>query len=149
MRERSVRGPEQRRLRNCGCRNLSSPITSSCCDCHIGSPRSVEHRQSKYLNNRAENSHQPTRQRERATKRFTSARSVERLCPPSAASPGTSNSAVTASAPRSTAVRWPLDSLPGTRSLARPRPPDPGLGDRPGPIQPCLHCQTVRTSRCR
>jgi putative transposase len=24
--------------------------------------RSVEHRQSKYLNNRAENSHQPTRQ---------------------------------------------------------------------------------------
>jgi putative transposase len=27
--------------------------------------RSVEHRQSKYLNNRAENSHQPARQRER------------------------------------------------------------------------------------
>ena len=26
----------------------------------------VEHRQSRYLNNRAENSHQPTRQRERA-----------------------------------------------------------------------------------
>jgi putative transposase len=34
--------------------------------------RSVEHRRSKYLNNRAENSHQPTRQRERAMKRFTS-----------------------------------------------------------------------------
>jgi hypothetical protein len=33
---------------------------------------SGEHRQSKYLNNRAENSHQPTRQRERAMKRFTS-----------------------------------------------------------------------------
>jgi putative transposase len=30
--------------------------------------RSVEHRRSKYLNNRAENSHQPTRQRERAMK---------------------------------------------------------------------------------
>ena len=30
---------------------------------------SVEHRQSRYLNNRAENSHQPTRQRERAMKR--------------------------------------------------------------------------------
>ncbi len=28
----------------------------------------VEHRRSKYLNNRAENSHQPTRQRERAMK---------------------------------------------------------------------------------
>ena len=35
--------------------------------------RSVEHRQSKYLNNRAENSHQPTRARERAMKKFTSA----------------------------------------------------------------------------
>jgi putative transposase len=33
---------------------------------------SVEHRQSKYLNNRAENSHQPTRQRERAMKGFRS-----------------------------------------------------------------------------
>ena len=30
---------------------------------------SVEHRRSKYLNNRAENSHQPTRQRERAMRR--------------------------------------------------------------------------------
>jgi len=29
---------------------------------------SAEHRQSRYLNNRAENSHQPTRQRERAMK---------------------------------------------------------------------------------
>lgn len=33
---------------------------------------SIEHRQSKYLNNRAENSHQPARQREHAMKRFTS-----------------------------------------------------------------------------
>ncbi len=33
---------------------------------------SVEHRRSRYLNNRAENSHQPTRQRERAMKRFKS-----------------------------------------------------------------------------
>jgi putative transposase len=32
----------------------------------------VEHRRSKYLNNRAENSHQPTRQRERAMKKFRS-----------------------------------------------------------------------------
>ncbi|MFJ1811323.1 MULTISPECIES: IS6 family transposase [unclassified Streptomyces] len=32
----------------------------------------VEHRQSKYLNNRAENRHQPTRQRERAMKGFRS-----------------------------------------------------------------------------
>jgi putative transposase len=41
--------------------------------------RSVEHRQSKYLNNRAENSHQPTRQREQAMKRFTSARHAQRF----------------------------------------------------------------------
>jgi putative transposase len=33
---------------------------------------SVEHRRSRYLNNRAENSHQRTRQRERAMKRFKS-----------------------------------------------------------------------------
>src|SRR6185369_11785098 len=40
---------------------------------------SVEHRQSRYLNNRAENSHQPTRQRERAMKRFKSARHAQRF----------------------------------------------------------------------
>ena len=40
---------------------------------------SVQHRQSKYLNNRAENSHQPTRQRERAMKRFKSARHAQRF----------------------------------------------------------------------
>ena len=39
----------------------------------------VEHRRSKYLNNRAENSHQPTRQRERAMKRFASARHAQRF----------------------------------------------------------------------
>jgi len=39
----------------------------------------VEHRRSKYLNNRAENSHQPTRQRERAMKRFTSPGHAQRF----------------------------------------------------------------------
>jgi putative transposase len=39
----------------------------------------VEHRRSKYLNNRTENSHQPTRQRERAMKRFTSAGHAQRF----------------------------------------------------------------------
>jgi putative transposase len=39
----------------------------------------VEHRQSKYLNNRAENSHQPTRQRERVMKKFTSAGHAQRF----------------------------------------------------------------------
>lgn len=40
---------------------------------------SAEHRQSKYLNNRAENSHQPTRQRERAMRRFTSPGHAQRF----------------------------------------------------------------------
>lgn len=39
----------------------------------------VEHRQSRYLNNRAENSHQPTRQRERRMKRFTSPRQAQQF----------------------------------------------------------------------
>jgi putative transposase len=40
---------------------------------------SVEHRRSRYLNNRGENSHQPTRQRERAMKRFTSPGHAQRF----------------------------------------------------------------------
>ncbi|MEV6117661.1 IS6 family transposase [Streptomyces sp. NPDC052109] len=40
---------------------------------------SVEHRSHKGLNNRAENSHQPTRQRERAMKGFRSVRAAQRF----------------------------------------------------------------------
>ncbi|MBC7925195.1 MAG: IS6 family transposase, partial [Bryobacteraceae bacterium] len=39
----------------------------------------VVHRQSRYLNNRAENSHQPTRQRERRMKRFKSPEHAQRF----------------------------------------------------------------------
>lgn len=39
----------------------------------------VEHRRHKGLNNRAENSHQPTRSRERQMKRFKSARHAQRF----------------------------------------------------------------------
>jgi putative transposase len=39
----------------------------------------VEHRSSKYLNNRAENSHQPTRQREKAMKNFRSTGAAQRF----------------------------------------------------------------------
>ena len=39
----------------------------------------VEHRQHKGLNNRAENSHQPSRRRERIVKRFKSARHAQRF----------------------------------------------------------------------
>jgi len=41
---------------------------------------SVEHRRSKHLNNRAENSHQPTRVRERVMKRFHSPGQAQRFC---------------------------------------------------------------------
>src|SRR3954468_23957660 len=40
---------------------------------------SIEHRRHKGLNNRAENSHQPTRRRERQMKRFKSARQAQRF----------------------------------------------------------------------
>jgi putative transposase len=40
---------------------------------------SVEHRQHKRLNNRAENSHQPTRQREQMMRRFKSAGHAQRF----------------------------------------------------------------------
>ena len=39
----------------------------------------IEHRQSRYLNNRAENSHQPTRVRERQMKRFKSPEQAQRF----------------------------------------------------------------------
>ncbi len=42
-------------------------------------PAGVEHRQSRYLNNRAENSHQPTRKRERVMQRFKSAGHAQRF----------------------------------------------------------------------
>jgi len=41
----------------------------------------VEHRQHKALNNRAKNSHQPTRVREKVMRRFKSARQLQRLAP--------------------------------------------------------------------
>jgi putative transposase len=44
----------------------------------------VEHRQSRYLNNRAENSHRPTRRRERQMQRFKSPRQAQRFLSPHA-----------------------------------------------------------------
>ena len=46
---------------------------------HRGLMASVPHRRSKYLNNRAENSHQPTRVRERVMKRFASPGQMQRF----------------------------------------------------------------------
>jgi putative transposase len=55
---------------------------------------SVAHRCSKYLNNRAENSHQPTRARERVMKRFASPGQAQRSCLRSAAYESTLGPAV-------------------------------------------------------
>ncbi|MFF8919344.1 IS6 family transposase, partial [Streptomyces sp. NPDC015032] len=46
---------------------------------HRGAMPSVEHRSSKYLNNRAENSHIPTRERERSMKGFRSVGTAQRF----------------------------------------------------------------------
>ncbi|MFD0229662.1 IS6 family transposase [Streptomyces hirsutus] len=51
----------------------------SCGAAHREVMPSVAHRQSKYLNNRAENSHQPTRQREQAMKGFRSVGGAQRF----------------------------------------------------------------------
>jgi putative transposase len=78
----------------------------------------VEHRRSKYLNNRAENSHQPTRQRERAMKRFASPGHAQRFLSTFSVISrlGTSDPVVTCFTPRNTAARWPTASAPGTTS---------------------------------
>ncbi|WP_095973405.1 IS6 family transposase [Rhodococcus erythropolis] len=49
---------------------------------HRTTMSTVEHRQNKYLNNRCENSHQPTRQRERAMKGFRTVGSAQRFLAP-------------------------------------------------------------------
>jgi putative transposase len=57
-------------------------VTDKLASCGVAHRRlipSVEHRRSKYLNNRAENSHQPTRARERAMKRFRSVGGAQRF----------------------------------------------------------------------
>ena len=66
---------------------------------------SVEHRRSKYLNNRAESSYQPTRQRERAMKASDLPASRSGSCPPSTAYPHTFGPAAICSPPRTTAAR--------------------------------------------
>jgi len=73
---------------------------------------SVEHRQRKRLNNRAENAHQPTRERERHLRRFTSPGHAQRFL---AARPGTSASPPGARSPAYPArpERPPLLALTG------------------------------------
>jgi putative transposase len=82
--------------------------------------RGVEHRQHRYLNNRAENAHQPTRQRKRRMGRFTSAGHDQRVLAAYARSHRTSARGVTGSRLPHTVRRCGNASTFGRRSQARP-----------------------------
>ena len=87
-----------------------------------GDAPGVEHRQHRYLNNRAENSHQPTRQRERRMQGFKSPGHAQRFL--SAYGPIAQHFRPRRhrlSAP-STVKRWRNDSRSGGKSRARPWP---------------------------
>ena len=83
----------------------------------------VEHRQHRYLNNRAENSHQPTRQRERRMQGFKSRGMPSASSPPMVPSSNTFALGVISSRPPTTVTRWGNDSRYGVRSRARSWPP--------------------------
>jgi putative transposase len=77
----------------------------------------VEDRQHKGLNNRAENSHQPTRRRERIMKRFKSLRHVQSFLFPSQAA-NISTAAETTTPPQTCGPAAPRPSPPGPTSPA-------------------------------
>jgi putative transposase len=91
---------------------------------------SVEHRQHRYLHNRAENSHQPTRQRERRMQGFKSSGHAQRFLPRMLPSPNTFDRDATGSPHLRIAKSWPNDSSAGTKSRGLPQPkgsdPDEG-----------------------
>jgi putative transposase len=78
----------------------------------------VEHRSHKGLNNRAENSHQPIRRRERIMKRFKSARHLQPLFPSMIRSPTSFTFPETTFHPPTIANCEPQPCMPGTRSHA-------------------------------
>jgi transposase-like protein len=79
---------------------------------------SVEHRQSKYLNNRAENSHQPTRVRERAMKKFSSPGGAQRFLAAFSVISTHFRTRRHLLHARNTAARWPAASVPEQRHRA-------------------------------
>jgi hypothetical protein len=79
---------------------------------------SVDHRRHKGLNNRAENSHQPTRQRERLMRRFKSPEHAQSFLGPLGGPATTSESDATALRPALGANCLWNDTPPGERWLA-------------------------------
>ena len=84
----------------------------------------VDHRQHRYLNNRAENSHQPTRQREQRMQRFKSPGHAQRFSLPLVRSPNTSVRAGIGLPHPHTVKSSENDSSSGRRSQSQPWPPD-------------------------
>jgi putative transposase len=81
----------------------------------------VEHRQRRYLNNRAENSHQPTRQRESAACRDLSHQGTpSAFSRPMVRSLNTSAHAGIGFLPRLSDKKCDTDSIPGRKSLPYP-----------------------------
>ena len=96
----------------------------------------VEHRQHRYLNNRAVNSHRLTRQRERRKQGFKSPGQAQRFSRPMGRLRHTSALGVISALPPSIVKRWPNDSESGRRSRARPwLRRVPSTGSRP-PLSP-------------
>jgi putative transposase len=75
----------------------------------------VEHRRHRSLNNRAENSHQPTRQRERRLQPFKSLGTPNASSQPTVPSLRISDRAATCFLPPSPAKKWPKDFSFGGR----------------------------------
>jgi putative transposase len=75
----------------------------------------VQHRQHKGLNNRAENSHQPTRLREKKMRRFKSAKQAQRFSLPLVPFQGISNRIVTVCVPGNTVPFYRAAFCCGTR----------------------------------
>ena len=98
----------------------------------------VEHRQHRYLNNRAENSHQPTRQRERRMQRFKSPGQAHVFSRPMGPSCSTSAHVVTASPRPPTVKKWRTDSTAGRKSRPRDWLPE---GKRE--VRPALSCPGI------
>jgi putative transposase len=75
----------------------------------------VEHRQHRYLNNRAENSHQPTRQRARRMQGFKSPVTPSASLPPMVPLPNTSARDATSFPPRPIDKKWSNASRAGKK----------------------------------
>jgi putative transposase len=94
----------------------------------------VAHRQSRYLNNRCENSHRPTRQRERRMQGFKSPGHANVFCRRMDPLPNTSDPGGIGCQRRHTAKRWGIDSRVGPKLQAWSELPNgwvgPGRGTR-------------------